>query len=286
MHRMTLPTKYAKKHAKKHAEKRGKPWGFTLIELLVVISIIALLIGITIPALSKSRESARRLKCLTNLKGLGAAVAQYINVEGQGRLLPLVRPDNNPPATSTGDANDPSIIEVLATHTDAAQPVRDASGVWTSFDPWRCPSDSQSTDATNDFRPQWAINGMSYSYPPGELMLAAELFTVRDPQGGVSRVYEQRANAKGLANLADGSSLRVERLPVFLDADNWHNPRWREIVKDVDENGNRRSNEAIAWDRNAVYLDGSADKAAGQPSTEDAGLLFEDIVTLGGGLGE
>jgi prepilin-type N-terminal cleavage/methylation domain-containing protein len=257
---------------------------FTLIELLVVISIIALLIGITVPALSKSRESARRLKCLTNLKGLGAAVNQYINSEGKGTLLPKVRPDNNQP-TGSGTV-DPSIIEVLRNYTDAGQPTKnDGAASWNSFDPWRCPSDIASTDAANDFRPQWAINGMSYTYPPGELMLAAELLFVRDPQGGVSRVYEQRAAAKGVANADDGSVLRIERLPLFLDADSWHNPRWATIIRDVDENGNRRSNETIAWDRNAVYLDGSADKAANPPSTEDASLLLQDIIKVGGGLG-
>lgn len=258
--------------------------GFTLIELLVVISIIALLIGITVPALAKSRESARRLKCLTNLKGLGAAVGQYINTEGKGTLLPKVRPDNNQP-TGSG-SNDPSIVEVLQRYSDAAPPVKnDGAEAWTSQDPWRCPSDIASTDAANNFRPQWAINAMSYSYPPGELMLAAELLFVRDPQGGVSRVFEQRAAAKGVANTADGSVLRIERIPLFLDADNWHNPRWQAIVRDVDDNGNRRTDETIAWDRNAVYLDGSADKAAAQPTTEDASLLLQDMIKLGGGLG-
>ena len=56
--------------------------GFSLVELLVAIGIIAVLIAILLPTLSRAREQARRAQCLSNLRQVHAAFLFYANTSG------------------------------------------------------------------------------------------------------------------------------------------------------------------------------------------------------------
>lgn len=87
-HLVVLPARAgrAARAAHRHRPAR-RPLGFTIVELLIVIATIALILTISIPSLSKARESARRGKCMANLRSIATAAAHYVD---QCKILPAL----------------------------------------------------------------------------------------------------------------------------------------------------------------------------------------------------
>jgi prepilin-type N-terminal cleavage/methylation domain-containing protein len=69
-----------------YRNKSGLARGFTLVELLVVVAIIALLIGLLLPALSKAQRSAKTLQDSANISQIHKGFLTYANQDDKGRL--------------------------------------------------------------------------------------------------------------------------------------------------------------------------------------------------------
>jgi prepilin-type N-terminal cleavage/methylation domain-containing protein/prepilin-type processing-associated H-X9-DG protein len=77
--------------------------GFTLIEVLVVVGIIGLLVAILVPSVAKSRQQARAVVCMSNLREWGKAIQMYANDHDD--TLPF---ENRPKADEVdNDVEDP-----------------------------------------------------------------------------------------------------------------------------------------------------------------------------------
>jgi prepilin-type N-terminal cleavage/methylation domain-containing protein len=80
---------------------RNHSRGFTLVELLVVIGIIAVLIAILLPTLTRARENAKRTACAAQLRQLGIAVMSYA-ADNKGLLPPMNQDLGQPDYDSNG----------------------------------------------------------------------------------------------------------------------------------------------------------------------------------------
>ncbi len=192
---------------------RSRQAGFTLIELLVVISVIALLMGIVLPALGSSREASRRAKCMANLRSIGQGFAMYL--KDSKDLFPRVTPLHG-----AGNTNDPSLLDTLGDYIDAPAPRHEdpnnSNSPYIVSDPYKCPSDRAGAGKNGNPQPLWETDGCSYEYLPGTMMMLAEFIRVKNPAFGVTKAYE-----------------KDRHWPILADYDDWHKTRARGPFKNA-----------------------------------------------------
>ena len=100
--------------------------GFTLVELMVVMSIIAMLLGILIPALSAARRTAYRTMCKENLHGCMVGFQMYLN--DNKNVMPIIY--NMPYSTKQDDPNSVSLYGVIGKYLSGPAALKCPADRW------------------------------------------------------------------------------------------------------------------------------------------------------------
>ena len=181
---------------------RPRTYGFTLVELLVVIGIIALLIAILLPSLSKAREQAKRVACGSQVRQFCQALIMFAN-ENKGKLMDVgnvdhrldqeTDPTNKAPVDDIEAKSLGSEVQVI--HPGARDLLNKKYGI--PRDMFFCPSN---VDMNTDFnfnrtdKKNYAFVG--YMFLAGRTNLALPAKDILKPTAGPYKGFEEALSSE------------------------------------------------------------------------------------------
>jgi prepilin-type N-terminal cleavage/methylation domain-containing protein len=233
------------------ATGRPQKRGFTLIELLVVVSVLALLIGILLPSISRARHLAQRAVCLAHLRQIGTAALAY-----------AADNDFMIPRGEGGSEEDYWYVRFLPylSSEESLDRIEDAAV-------YRCPSFPHALNPTTE---EWVVQPVSYvsnawtfPYPPSSTNMGGQRM---DPSP--LRSFQRPAQTIYLADSEDGAwrmhseveEGEVDFAPWRNYMDVWSNSHLSNSTNETAGSAGRR----VARDRHlggfsAAYLDSHAE---------------------------
>ena len=256
--------------------KDARRGGFTLVELLVVIGVIALLIAILLPVISKAREQAKRVSCLSNVRQLTAAVIMYLGENHQ--FLPEACSTNSPvetpicPRTNTLPPWSPipdSAMMVLPSIGGALERfLGSAPGVW------RCPSAPEDTFVLTGDNPFSGTAAPNEFKPNYNYMAGKEIFDNASLGGPIVAAFKLRIWAtRNVAGLRVSSAMPINHVQaevvLFHDRDSTFHSRMRKKIYTEPQDSDYYANYG--------FLDGHAEGRSYRNATEYVGQLHRAI---------
>ena len=248
--------------------RRGDSKGFTLIELLVVIAVIALLMGILLPALNKAKKQAQSARCLSNLRQIGLATHMYAEDNDRKVLRAEARMNLKP-------GQDP-VYWPTAYMGYIGGSKTDNVSYYYEVDVYHCPSYPEK-EQTIDY----IVSSFNFNYPGDECWEPTPLESFPRP---ASTIYMADYAYLPIASEDDSQThIKIVRKEDVSNPDQFRRELWyldaykASHLPSAGDNSRRVARDRHGWGTNCLFVDGhSAKMNSMDMTTYDWGLPYVD----------